>query len=389
MALDRRGEHERREATRRASPKFDLRVNAVDALEDPTCILDAEGRIVDVNEAWRKFGRENGGEGDSIGTDYFEICESSIGADAPIAHDTAQRLRRLLNEGTPVNLVYPCHPPGALRWFELRGVRMYSEGKPYLLLLHLDVTQRQLAEEAAERRRIRQARLTGALQEANRELETFGYSVAHELRASLRGIDILSDILTDDTEIQPEAQSIVERIRNETRRLDSVVEGLLALARVEEAASSAHREEVDLADVARRVVRRHHAINPMREIQLHVPDTLTVNSVPVLLEVLMENLIGNAWKFTSERAPARIEIGEEANRNHRVYYVRDNGQGFPSELAGDVFRPFRKLNKTPEGSGIGLATVARIVHRLGGNVWAESAPGQGATFRFTLHENET
>jgi signal transduction histidine kinase len=224
------------------------------------------------------------------------------------------------------------------------------------------------------------------LAEANRELEAFSYSVSHDLRAPLRGIDGFSKALLTDYAgvLDDQGRRYLERIRAGTTRMGQLIDDLLELSRITRAAMS--RQRVDLASITRRILSDLAIRDPERHVDARVPDELVGDGDPRLLMVLLENLLGNAWKFTSKRAAAHIEVGSELRDGKTVFFVRDDGAGFDMAYASKLFAPFQRLHSAAEfhGTGVGLATVERVVSRHGGRIWAESAPNQGATFFFTL-----
>lgn len=219
------------------------------------------------------------------------------------------------------------------------------------------------------------------LEAVNRELEAFSYSVSHDLRGPLRAIDGFSQIILEDCHLDDVAIQHFDRIRDSTRRMGELIDGLLSLARVTR--SELHRQDLDLSKMASDVLRRLQAQDPSRHVQCVVEDGLVTDGDARLLVIALENLLGNAWKFTGKRDDPRIEVGRTAD----AFYVRDNGAGFNPAYASKLFGAFQRLhtNTEFEGHGIGLATVQRIVRRHGGSIRAESQPGTGATFYFTTH----
>ncbi len=229
-------------------------------------------------------------------------------------------------------------------------------------------------------------RYAAQLEAANKELEAFSYSVSHDLRAPLRSIDGFSQALQEDytARLDEEGRSHLRRVRAATQRMAHLIDDLLHLARVSRAELKS--APVDLSAVAQGVVAELRQREPRRAVEFVCVDQTRVRGDPTLLRVVLENLLGNAWKFTAQRRPARIEFGVSQQDGASAYFVRDNGAGFDMTYADKLFGAFQRLHsaKEFEGTGIGLATVQRIIHRHGGRVWAESAVDQGATFYFTV-----
>jgi signal transduction histidine kinase len=224
------------------------------------------------------------------------------------------------------------------------------------------------------------------LEEANRELESFSYSVSHDLRAPLRGIDGFSKAILARNGDQLDAQGKVylQRVRAATARMSNLIDDLLNLARISR--SPLRRESVNLSEVAADIAAELRRQHPARKVEIEIEERLIVNADPRLAAVILENLIGNAWKFTGKRASAQITVGQTVAPASPSFFVRDNGAGFDRAYAGAMFQPFQRMHADSEfeGSGIGLATVRRVVVRHGGRIWADSEVDQGATFFFTL-----
>lgn len=274
--------------------------------------------------------------------------------------------------------------------FSSSPVGRLPDGRRLVTTMAMDVTERRQAEEELWAYRTHLEELvrerTGELEAANRELESFSYSVSHDLRAPLRALDGFSAILAQEypDRLDDQGRGYLDRIRAAARRMALLVDGLLSLAHL-------NRQEltvnpVDLSALARRVAADLTSLEPDRTIRLNVRDGLTAEGDPRHLQVLLENLIGNALKFTSSRPEAMIEVGCTERDGERVFFVRDNGVGFDMAYASKLFLPFQRLHSASDfpGTGIGLATVHRIVARHGGRIWPESAPDAGATFFFTL-----
>jgi PAS domain S-box-containing protein len=246
----------------------------------------------------------------------------------------------------------------------------------------------QLARDITEQKKAA-AKLASAIEEAdlaNRELEAFSYSAAHDLRAPLRSIDGFSQALLDDyaDKLDAEGQRYLKRLRQGAQHMAHLIDSLLALARITK--NELVCQPVDLSELARACAERLAAESPSRHVEVCVAEGLTTTGDPRLLAVLLDNLLGNAWKFTRGRENALIEIG----RNDDVFFVRDNGAGFDMAFAGKLFGVFQRLHTAREfeGTGVGLATAQRIVQRHGGRIWAEAKVSEGATFYFTIDEGE-
>jgi light-regulated signal transduction histidine kinase (bacteriophytochrome) len=221
---------------------------------------------------------------------------------------------------------------------------------------------------------------------ANQELEAFAYSVSHDLRAPLQGIELSMALLEDEQEaLSEECREYLQRVRSASRRMAELILSLLKLSKITMA--ELRREPVDLSGLAQAIAGQLQKVQPERPVHVEISPGITASADPQLLRVALENLLGNAWKFTSNQPAARIEVGAEVREGEeQVYFVRDNGAGFDMAKAGKLFVPFQRLHETAqfEGVGIGLATVHRIIHKHGGRIWAEAAPEKGATFYFTL-----
>jgi len=226
---------------------------------------------------------------------------------------------------------------------------------------------------------------TAQLQASNRELEAFAYSISHDLRAPLRSIDGFSQALAEDYGhlLENEAKEYLGRIRASSQRMGHLIDDMLKLSRITR--SEMQFRMVDLAEMAREIRLELESSNPDREAHWLIPAELPVRADANLVRILLTNLISNAWKFTSSRKSAIIELGMQSEEGRNVYFVRDNGVGFDMQYAGKLFNAFQRLHSNEfEGTGIGLAIVQRIVRRHGGEVWVEAAVDSGATFYFTL-----
>lgn len=259
--------------------------------------------------------------------------------------------------------------------------------------LEREVADRKTAEEEIMRlNRELEARVqerTRKLQEINAELEAFSYSVSHDLRTPLRAIDGFSQALVKELGDQQgeKARHYLQRILNGTARMGQLIEDLLNLSRISRHAMSL--SEVDLSQLAHQIVQELQQREPERPVTVSIWDNITVWADQRLLRVALENLLGNAWKFTGKVAQAHIELGMLPEGERHVIFVRDNGAGFDMEYADKLFGAFQRLHGIHEfpGTGVGLATVRRVIMRHGGRIWCQAAPGKGATFFFSLRQH--
>jgi signal transduction histidine kinase len=232
----------------------------------------------------------------------------------------------------------------------------------------------------------RVAERTAQLEKANKELESFAYSVSHDLRAPLRVIDGFSQALLEDCAGTLDAKSTdhLHRVRASAQRMGELIDDLLELSRVGRA--DLRRQHVDMSEIARTVVAELRQRDPDRQVEVDIEDALVADVDSRLMRVVLDNLLGNAWKFTANVAQPRVQVCRDPAPEGAVYFVRDNGAGFDIAYADKLFRPFQRLHRECEfpGTGIGLATIHRIIDRHGGRVWAEGAVGRGATIYFTV-----
>ncbi len=269
------------------------------------------------------------------------------------------------------------------RWLHTRKVPLFDEaGKPrFLLGISEDITERKEVAEALKRAKEKAEAMS-------RELEAFSYSVAHDLRAPLRSIDGFTRALMEDCSgsLDEVGRKHMDRVLAAAQRMGELIDDMLSLSRVSRAQLRA--EEVDLSALAAESVADLRLQAPEREINVRIAPSLKTRADPRLLRILLDNLLSNAFKFTGRLPCATIEVGTTVDGDRRVYFVRDDGVGFDHRHAEKLFGAFQRLHSVRDfpGTGIGLATVHRIVNRHGGRVWAHGEPGRGATFSFTLDE---
>ncbi|HEX7113597.1 MAG TPA: ATP-binding protein [Steroidobacter sp.] len=263
-------------------------------------------------------------------------------------------------------------------------LRRYHQRSETALAALIESQKQVLSANAELERRV--AQRTRQLEAANRELESFAYAVSHDLRAPLRSMAGFSQILEESAgaHLDEKSRHYLKRIQEASQRMSSLIEDLLNLSRISRSDLSAR--PVSLSQISAEAAAAVRERYPAREVELTIAPEMTVEADARLLRIAMENLLSNAWKYTSRTEAPRVEVGVESNESGPVYFVRDNGVGFDMQYADKLFTPFQRLHHDSDfpGNGIGLVTVQRIVVRHGGRIWAQAAPGQGATFYFTL-----
>lgn len=376
------------QSLRQAHDETNALLRAVtDTLDDVILVKDLEGCYLTINPGGARL----------LGVPV----ESVVGRydreffDAEIATNIRETDRTILASGVARTYEELIVFAGVPRTFlTMKGPYRDAAGKIIGLVgISRDITDRKLAEQEirqlnAELER-RVVLRTAELEAANRELEAFSYSVSHDLRAPLRSMDGFAQALLEDygEKLDEKARGYIKRVRDATRRMADLIEGILDLSRI--ARQDMHREAVNLSALAAEVIATLAAQQPQRKVEIQIADGLVVDGDRRLLLAMLENLLGNAWKYTSKRPEARIEFGSVTNSGGKpVYFVRDDGAGFDMKYAGKLFGAFQRMHGVSEfaGHGVGLATVQRIIRRHGGRIWAEAAMEKGATFFFTLWE---
>ncbi|MCL4530005.1 MAG: PAS domain S-box protein [Chloroflexi bacterium] len=363
-------------------------------------IIGSDWRYLYLNDAAAQQGRQP--KENLIGHTMMEVY--------PGIENTAlfTALQRCIKEQTSQQMDNEfIYPDGDRRWFKL-SIHSVPEG---IFILSMDITDRKNAETEILKLNMelekRVAKRTAQLEAANKELEAFSYSVSHDLRAPLRAIDGFSLALLEDyaSQLPAEAQNYLQRVRASAQRMAELIDDMLNLSRVTR--TPLERQPVNLSEMAGRICTELKQNHPERQVTFTITPSLIANGDPHLIEVLLENLLGNAWKFTSKREQAHIEFGalphpsftspagdstgtlrEGDGGEGKTFFVRDNGAGFDMTYAGKLFGAFQRLHSLSEfpGTGIGLATVQRIINRHGGKIWAEGKVNEGATFYFTFSD---
>lgn len=294
--------------------------------------------------------------------------------------------RKMEKSGTSKTIARHRHADGSWRWVEAVGTRIEDK----VVGVARDVTQR--VENEQEIRRLyaemehRVVERTSELERANSELEAFSYSVSHDLRAPLRSIASFSMILQEDLaeQLDEDSKDNLARIRAAAQKMTDLIDALLRFSRI--ARAEMVRSDVDLSAMAETIVSELRRREPDREVEVEIEAGIHGRADPHLVHVVLENLLENSWKFAAKTSDARISFKKSLERGQTVFRVTDNGVGFDQEYVDKVFKPFERLHTDREfpGTGIGLATTKRIIERHGGQIWAESQVGSGATFAFTL-----
>ena len=366
------------ESYRRSEQRFR---NAMQYSASGIALLDGAGRIVEANPALARI---------------FGVAPKDLSGTLFAARFIDQQHDPVPFSGQAAATVQLRRSDGDIRMVELvRSPVPGDVGSGVHALVQVDdVTDRLRAEQEVRLlNRTLEARVeqrTRELTLANHELESFAYSVSHDLRAPLRTVEGFSRLLGErfSGSIGPDGQDYLARVRNAANRMDALIDALLKMSRITR--DPLQQARVDLSRLAGEVLAELRQAEPDRVVEALVEPGLEASGDPALLRNLLQNLLGNAWKFTAGRAQARIEfardLGQEASPGMVALLVRDNGAGFEPAYASKLFRPFQRLHGADEyeGHGIGLATVKRIVDRHGGTIRAEAAVGEGATFRFTL-----
>ncbi len=359
------------EALKESEDKFS---KAFRSSPNAMCISTLEGGVLlEVNDS---FTRDTGWtRQEAIGHSSLEL---GLWADS---EERERILGKIRQDSRVMNEEYRCHiKSGEIRTQLFSAEPISFAGKDCILAVTVDITERKRAEE--------ELRKSGAhLEAANKELEAFSYSVSHDLRSPLRSIDGFSQALLEDypDKLDETGRDYLNRLRHASQKMGELIDGILKLSRLTR--GELHQETVNLSGLALEITERLHEEQSKREVEFVIAKGLTAHGDTQMLRALLENLLGNAWKFTGKTDHPRIEFGQNRDGDRPVFFVRDNGAGFDPAYTDKLFNAFQRLHSETEfpGTGIGLATVQRIVNRHGGTIRAEGEVNKGATFYFTLN----
>jgi PAS domain S-box-containing protein len=378
-------ELERKQAQEELQKSYNLLRSVIEGTPDAILVKDIQGRYVMLNSAVARI--QGKPKSEILGRDDIEL----------FGHETALPImendRRIMSRRETEMLEEDVLIEGTLQtYLSTKSVWQDAQGNVIgLIVMARDITHRKRVEqeirELNQNLERRVAERTAELEAANQELEAFSYSVSHDLRAPLRGIDGFSQALLDSyaDKLDDKGKHYLQRIRAGTQRMGELIDDLLKLSRITR--SEMHRAKVDLSAMATTIAAELHSTQPERQVEFVIASGLIADGDSRLLRIVLENLLNNSWKFTSSCIQTHIEFGVIVQPGAKsAFFVRDNGAGFDMAYANKLFGAFVRLHSTTQfpGTGIGLATVQRIIHRHGGRVWAQGAVEQGATFYFTL-----
>ena len=377
---------ERKQAEESLKETRDYLENLLDYASAPIIVWDADFKIVRFNNA---FSHLTGYDADEVIGKKLDILFPKESKNRSLT-----RIRETLKgehwESVEIPILRKNKETRIALW---NSANIYDDEKKQIIATIAqgqDITERKKTE--LELQKVNQQLLnrTNELFAVNKELESFSYSVSHDLRAPLRSIDGFSQALIEDYEekLDDQGKDYIQRVRKATQRMGQLIDDMLRLSRLTRTDLTC--EIVDISSLSYSLTEKLQIANPSRTLKIEIQPKMSVKGDKKLLEILMENLLENAWKFTSQVNNASVKIGEFIKDGEQVFFVRDNGAGFDMAYADKLFIPFQRLHSVDEypGTGIGLALVSRIVHRHGGRIWAEGEVGKGATFYFTLQKKE-
>lgn len=395
MPLDKgRPEKVQAQKTNIAIESYKRLVLGIETIQDYAIfLLDPNGYVATWNNGAKRI---KGYAPEEIIGQHFSKFYTQEAIDKQHPHhelDIAKNEGRFTEEGLRVR------KDGSTFWANVVITALYDDARELLGFTKVtrDLTERKQMEDHLKKAKVEAEALTKTvlersvqLEALNMELEAFAYSVSHDLRAPLRIIDGFSRILLTRMreKIDADERRYLSNICENSQRMGELIDALLKLSKLTRAEMRIGK--IDLSTVAKRILDSYQVHQPERQVEVVIEDNLTIQGDAKLFRVMMENLLSNAWKFTGNQVQAKIEVGMTIKNGRRVYFIRDNGAGFSMEYAGKLFGAFQRLHDIDEfsGSGIGLATVQRIVNRHGGVIWGEGAINRGATFYFSLDKED-
>jgi light-regulated signal transduction histidine kinase (bacteriophytochrome) len=366
-------------------------------LPGQVAVVAPDGALLAVNTGWRAFAAGDGlAPGLAEGANYLSVCDAAHGEEESYARAAASGIRGVLaGSQREFSLDYPCHSAQQRRWFRMQAVPLDWAGAQAALVMHTDITGlRQARDEvlrlnASLERRVQ--RRTRQLEMANKELEAFSYSVSHDLKAPLAAIDGFTHVLAERLRDRMDERETgyLQRVRAGVAAMFGLIDAMLSLHQLARSAPL-RRTSVDISAMAHALVEELRAAEPDRICRIVIEPAMVMTCDAALMNVVLRNLIGNAWKFSARKEVMHLEIGLEwgSPPGSSTLRVSDRGAGFDAKMAAKLFAPFQRLHHSSDfpGTGIGLATVQRIVQRHGGSVRAEAEPGEGASFFVSLPE---
>jgi len=372
---------EAEEAVKRSERKFAAFFHAASAYVTISTLK--EGRLIDINDIALQ----------TLGYERDEVIDRTV-HHARIWKDEAARkkaVKMLEERGSARDVEVHMTRKNGQPFIGLMSAEIVTvEGEKYILSVAKDITERKQAEDEIKRLNADLALHTLELQETNRELEAFNYMVAHDLRNPLNTIGLGCQMIKMrcEKQLSPEGREDLETVLDTTRRMNGLITALLDFSRM--AHAEPRRERLDLSSLAHEAAGEIEKSDPDRRVEFRIAEGITAQADASLIRVVLDNLIGNAWKYTGSQKKPVIEFGATTRDGEEVFFVRDNGLGFSKADLERIFVPFQRLPgaEMAKGFGIGLATVQRIIQRHGGRIWAEGEPGKGASFYFTVNPQE-